>query len=212
MEPIDIHTHRPDAPLSAIRSVTPDTFIPVGEHLYSAGYHPWTLPPLTADAVEKLGQAARHPQTVAIGESGLDRLHPYPDLQMQWLDRHIRLAEATEKPLILHNVRYTAELIALHRKYRPAQAWILHGFRGKPDAARQLLDHGFYLSFGERYNEDALRAVPDERLFIETDESPVAVEELYRRAATVRGTTAETLADTIYRNVRSRFHIDRKGN
>ena len=65
----------------------------------------------------------------------------------------------------------------------------------------EYLKHGFYLSFGEKYQEVALCRVPADRLFIETDESEVSIGELYARAAEVRGISPEELGETLRRNV-----------
>ena len=47
--------------------------------------------------------------------------------------------------------------------------WIVHGFRGGPALARQLLDAGFDLSFGLRYNKESFDITPTERRYRETD-------------------------------------------
>ena len=62
------------------------------------------------------------------------------------------------------------------KEFQPKQAWIWHGFRGKPEQAKQMLDKGLYLSFGEFYSDEAMRVVPDDRLFLETDDSELDIE------------------------------------
>ena len=79
------------------------------------------------------------------------------------------------KPLVIHLVKAVDELLKVKRDLRPSNPWIIHGFRGKAALAEEYLKHGFYLSFGEKYQEVALCRVPADRLFIETDESEVSI-------------------------------------
>ncbi|MDE5929471.1 MAG: TatD family hydrolase, partial [Muribaculaceae bacterium] len=105
-----------------------------------------------------------------IGECGLDALRgPDMALQREVFLKHIGLSEALGKPLLIHAVRCWPELIALRHNLNPAQEWIIHGFRGKAELAAELLRHGFSLSFGLKYNEDAFRLTPPERRYRETD-------------------------------------------
>ncbi|HRN05206.1 MAG TPA: hypothetical protein PLL05_09210 [Muribaculaceae bacterium] len=40
--------------------------------------------------------------------------------------------------------------------------------------ARQLLDHGMYISMGIRHNPTAIAVIPRDRLLAETDDDPTA--------------------------------------
>lgn len=85
---------------------------------------------------------------------------------------HYELSETLRKPLILHIVKSFPEIIALRKQWKPTQPWIIHGFRGKPQLARELLAHGFHLSYGKKYNPASLVITPVSRLLRETDEMP----------------------------------------
>lgn len=85
---------------------------------------------------------------------------------------HYELSETLRKPLILHIVKSFPEIIALRKQWKPTQPWIIHGFRGKPQLARELLAHGFHLSYGKKYNLASLAITPASRLLRETDEMP----------------------------------------
>lgn len=85
---------------------------------------------------------------------------------------HYELSETLRKPLILHIVKSFPEIIALRKQWKPTQPWIIHGFRGKPQLARELLAHGFHLSYGKKYNPASLAITPASRLLRETDEMP----------------------------------------
>ena len=85
------------------------------------------------------------------------------------LTRHVALSERLGKPLLLHVVRAYAEILALHKRVRPSQPWIVHGFRGKPALALQLVKAGFYLSVGPDCPQATVDVIPLERLLHETD-------------------------------------------
>ncbi len=65
--------------------------------------------------------------------------------------------------------------MALKKELKPTQPWIIHGFRGKPQQAGQLLRAGFNLSLGPNFNPETARVIPSDRLHIETDDSPVTL-------------------------------------
>ena len=209
--PVDIHTHQqPQVPGEAIVNCFPETFVPQAEGWYSVGIHPWHITPSVASAVGSTRNDRRmyfeellqHPRVLAVGEAGLDKLAEASlSLQMEIFEYQARLAEAVDKPLIIHLVRAVDELLKLKQKIRPVKPWIIHGFRGKAALAEEYLRHGIYLSFGEKYHEEALRMIPPERLFIETDESTTPVGLLYERAAEIRETPLEELRETVRRNV-----------
>lgn len=208
MFPIDIHTHRlPFPPGEAIVNCYPETFAPQAEGWYSVGIHPWQAGQIAGDdglhtAIEQLRSLLRHPQVLAVGEAGIDKLTDAPvEWQLRLFEQQARLAEEAGKPLIIHLVKAAEELLRLKRTLRPSVPWLIHGFRGKAALAEVYLKHGFHLSFGEKYQGEALRAVPADRLFIETDESAVPIEQLYARAAEARGVPAAELKETICQNV-----------
>ncbi len=154
---------------------------------YSMGIHPWHTDSLPPDWKQRLDRAARQPGVVAIGEAGLDRLRGADlDTQLRVLERHVALSEELQLPLILHVVKAFNEIIALRRRLRPQQRWIIHGFRGKPQLARQLLDHGFDISLGEHFNPDTAAIIPSDRLHFETDTSPLPIATIATRVATAR--------------------------
>ncbi|MDE6655144.1 MAG: TatD family hydrolase, partial [Muribaculaceae bacterium] len=68
-----------------------------------------------------------------------------------------------------HIVRAFPEIIRLRRQEQPTQRWIIHGFRGKPELARELLRHGFDISIGREFNTASAAIIPPDRLFHETD-------------------------------------------
>lgn len=192
---IDIHTHRwpPEGrwsvccvpPEGLARALAGQAGVGHWHALVSSGVHPWRAAEEGADdALALLEQWADDPRLVAIGECGLDKYAPAPlARQLDVFARQARLAERAGKPLVVHCVGRVAELLALRRRIHPAQAWVVHGFRGKPPLAEELLRAGCALSFGERFNPASVRVTPLERLFVETDESALPIADIYARVA-----------------------------
>lgn len=161
----DIHTHNPQA-RDAIINLEPGMAMRA-DGLYSAGWHPWWAQP-RMDWVEAMAGDGR---VVAIGECGIDKRRGIGTVeeQLALTRRHAELAERLGLPLILHIVGAWSEIIGLRKEMRPRQEWIIHGFRGKPELARQLVCAGFGISLGKRYNPGVPAVVPEEKLYRETD-------------------------------------------
>lgn len=175
----DCHTHRTDA-RDAIINVSPDFTEFRPGLFYSVGIHPWLTAEMPADGIGRLMEllpiAARRSDVVAIGESGFDRLRGDMVLQRELFVQHARIADDLGKPLIIHCVRAWNDLLQARRDMEPHAPWIVHGFRGKPELARQLTDAGMYISLGERFNSAAAAVIPPERLLVETDESDLPID------------------------------------
>jgi TatD DNase family protein len=105
-------------------------------------------------------------------------------IQKDYFERQMILADRYKLPLIIHCVKAWDELLHLNQEHYAKNKRIVHGFRGKPELCRQLLDAGFYLSFGPRFNPLSLCLCPPDRRMMETDASGLSiqqVEELIRR-------------------------------
>ena len=217
---LDIHTHKLEAdslgksivnyPLLADSPLympfAGDVEVDRG-YYYSVGIHPWELTPDNLkQQSDFIIEHLPDKRIVAIGEGGLDKLKGASmEIQTAAFMAQMTLSMEYDLPLILHNVRMTDKILAVKKQFRPGQPWIWHGFRGKPEQVEQLQGKGLYLSFGEFYSDEAMRAVSDDRLFLETDESSLDIEELLYRAARVRGVGVETLRETIRRNIQNVF-------
>jgi TatD DNase family protein len=195
---IDIHTHRAGNSTSIANSFAPQA----DGFYYSAGIHPWDITPHSAALLQELATTATCANVVAIGECGIDKIKSPATIatQTEIFAAQARIANAVNKPLIIHCVKAHSELIALHRTITPTVAWILHGFRGNPTLAQQLLKEGFHLSFGEKFNPQSVAATPLHRLFVESDTSPLPIEDIYAAVAQAAGVGIETLAAAVQKN------------
>lgn len=175
----DIHTHRPGKASSVLSiSVTDVEQVLMSnekqeaKQYYSLQLHPWHLTGLQdiEAYVSKARQLHDDPCFVAIGECGLDALCTTPlPLQIEAFRTALQVADELQKPVIIHCVKLWSQLLAETKGHQGLM--IIHGFRKGPELASQLLDAGFSLSLGPRYNEEVLQIAPPEKLFRETDES-----------------------------------------
>ena len=196
----DVHTHND-------RTDDKHTIYNSNEYIedrkISIGIHPWDINDGWEEHFAAIRSEAYKDNVCTIGECGIDKLrsHTTIETQLKVFKAHALLAEEVQKPLIIHCVKGLDEITAIHKEIAPKQAWIIHGFRGKPQQAEQLVKNGFYISFGEMFNAESLRTTPKEKLFIESDESQTGINEIYRRIAETLDCTIEELATTIMQNV-----------
>ena len=193
MRLIDIHTHSFNAD---IRHAILNSTCHIPGRNISLGTHPWNITNNWQQQFAAIEKAVTELNVIAIGECGLDKLKSPVDIELQKeiFRAHALLAEKAEKPLIIHCVKAYDELIAIHKEVSPLQAWIIHGFRGKPEQAVQLARAGFYISLGEQFNPDSAKAIPTDRLFIESDESSATIADIYAAVAKAKGISIKELA------------------
>ena len=179
---VDIHTHNLQAPAGQAVINLPDAVFADAPFprrqgaSYSVGIHPM-YPGDWQKAFTAVTAMAEQPDIAAVGECGLDKLSPIPmEIQSEYFVKHLQLADELKKPLIIHCVRAWDELLQALRTVSPVAPRIVHGFRGKPQLAEQLLRVGFHLSFGPRFHADSLRLCPADRRHAETDDSSLTIE------------------------------------
>jgi TatD DNase family protein len=142
----------------------------------AVGFHPHDAKDCDDAAFAEIERLARDPRVVAIGECGLDYHYDYSprEVQRAVFERHIELARALDKPIIVHNRESTADMVEILS--RSGGRGILHSFTESLDVARQLVDLGYFISFSgivtfksaESLRETA-RRLPHDRVLIETD-------------------------------------------
>jgi TatD DNase family protein len=162
---------------------------------YSVGMHPWYLGNLASiqSGLEKMEIELANPQCIAIGECGLDMMTQTPmELQIKTFKDQIRLAERFNKPVIIHCVKAYNEILKLRKTMHAQTIWIFHGFNSSLQIAEQIIDAGCMLSFGHQLlqtRSKALEVLPmldADDFFLETDDHPVTIKEVYTRAAEIR--------------------------
>lgn len=123
---------------------------------------------------------------------------------MKAFSAQAELARRRRLPLVLHAVRAFPEILAeLRRDDLPG---VVHGFRGGAELARDLWRHGLRLSFGfslltSQKAQAAFRELPAAALLLESDTESRPLADIYALAASLRGTSAESMAELVGQNL-----------
>lgn len=212
---VNIHTHTisNDGSIQVVNHHFQKELIEVQAVHFSVGIHPWDIVVSESDDwINKLSELAKNPNVFAIGECGIDRYNETPlDIQEQVFVRQIELAEELHKPIIIHAVKSYSDMIRLKKSRSKNLPWILHGYNGNLQTTRQLLQHGFFFSFGiqllkarEKQLQSFL-AIPTEKLFFETDVCHQPIETIYNFAAPLLKVSVQELRAMIYQNYKQIF-------
>lgn len=145
------------------------------------GFHPNDAATWDDAMIATLAELHAHPKAVAVGETGLDyyRDAAPPERQRAAFVAQLALARALGKPIVIHHREAQDDLLAILRAavaaYGPLHG-VLHAFNGGPAFAAELLALGLHLGIGGPVTfknatalHDAVRALPLDRIVIETD-------------------------------------------
>lgn len=202
------------------------------EFIYAAvGVHPQDVEGMNDNVISMLADFAREPKVVAIGEIGLD--YHYDDvpkpLQKHWFARQILLARELKLPIIIHDRESHEDILKIVKKEKAKEVGgVFHCFSGSAEMAREVLDNNFYISIGgvatfknAKKIVDVIRAIPSDRLLIETD-SPYLAPEPFRgtrndssyirytamKVAEIREDSFENIARITCENAKRLFNIE----
>ncbi len=197
MRLIDFHTHQ--SPQSN-RLYNLPNLDPVSSP-FSIGIHPWYLNENWQQQLETIESHLKLPQAFALGEIGFDGIRgPSESIQQAAFQAQADLAKTHELPIILHCVKGLHLLQAYLKKNPDTAPIIWHGWNLKPTIAASLVNYPVYFSFGKQLlyadsnAQNWLKACPIEKIFFETDDSAVAIEEIYQQASVILGRSLEELA------------------
>ena len=195
----------------------------------TVGVHP-DSEDVAEPSFDDLVQRAALPRVVAIGETGLDyyRLNGRSVADMEWQRErfrvHIRAAQATAKPLVIHTRSASDDTLAILREEGEAAGGgaggVFHCFTETRAVATAALDMGFYISFSGILTfktaqdlREVAALVPMDRLLIETDSpylapvpyrgktnNPSYVPWVAKQLAEIKGCSAETIGEQTSRN------------
>ncbi|MDZ7739167.1 MAG: TatD family hydrolase [Bacteroidales bacterium] len=182
---------------------------------YSCGIHPWYIDEGALEGqLSELRRIASMDNVIALGEAGFDRIKGAESgLQEKAFIMQADLSEEMEKPLFIHCVKGWDELLKNHKEINPRMRWIIHGFRGKPELAGQLLDKGFYLSPWVEWairpaSKETIKSIPPDRLFLETDGFDIGIEPVYEVVAGHLGMETEKLKEQLWNNFNDLFALN----
>jgi TatD DNase family protein len=179
---------------------------------YSIGIHPWYIDEQRLeDDLQIIESKLQEPNCLALGECGLDKRIEIPlELQQKVFEKQLLLAQKYNKPVVIHCVASFQEIIAIKKQLKITVPMIIHGFSKNKQVAKQLIDNGFYISFGKYLLrnpelEAVFLSVPNDRFFLETDTVAESIEELYALATKYKNIEIEELQEIINKNFKTVF-------
>lgn len=193
----------------------------------AAGVHPHEAREVPADLEDRLAVLLKHPKVMAVGEIGLDYHYDFSprDIQIKVFELQLQVALEHDLPVIVHDREAHGDTLRLLKKYAPKG--VVHCYSGSAEMAAELLALGFYIGFtgvvtfkNARKVFEAARAVPLDRLLIETD-CPYMAPEPHRgkrcdssmltataaALAGLRGLDTQELLNLTCENARAAYHI-----
>jgi TatD DNase family protein len=156
----------------------------------AAGIHPNDVHEAEPDEWDRITRLVASGRVQAVGETGLDWYRDVAprDLQRDFFERHIRLAQKLGLPLVVHtreSIRDTLDMLREALSRGPL-AVVLHAFTGTTAEAAEAADLGCHLGFAGMVTfrsaadlRTVATTVPLDRLLIETD-SPFLSPEPFR--------------------------------
>jgi len=202
----NIHTHVSSGQATEIVNSTGNQ---VEFQLFSVGIHPWDSENSTLK-IGGLSEKLNSKRCIALGEIGLDKLKgPSMEIQLSVFKEQIALSEELELPVIIHCVRAWNELKQVKKALNPKQIWIFHGFT-KTRLYKEVLENGFYISIGtavftDEKVQEILLAIPNERLFLETDNSNCLISAVYQKVSELKKLPLHELEQILENNFKRVF-------
>lgn len=148
----------------------------------SCGVHPLYYDENNKDQVldeVALLEYASNNKVVAVGETGLDFFYApeTKEWQIDCFRKQIRVAKKLNKPLIIHTRDARQETLdILHEEEAEQVGGVLHCFTESIEMAEAAMKMGFYISVSgivtfknAKALQEVIKAVPLERLLVETD-------------------------------------------
>jgi len=216
MEFFNLHTHKSTIQPNVLEIVNQypqefDATIPY----YSIGIHPWFIIKERIEAdLAIIESKLQEANCLAVGECGLDKRTDIPmELQQMVFEKQLLLAQKYQKPVVIHCVAAFQEVIALKKKLNISAPMLIHGFSKKTQVAKQLVDAGFYISFGKYLLlntelEVVFKSVPNNRFFLETDTVEEGIEAVYNLAAKYKGISVKEIQKLVSSNFLEVFKIE----
>lgn len=177
--------------------------------LFSIGIHPWDA---DADFSKiEFENFISHQNCIAIGECGLDKLNGAElEFQKTIFKFQLDLALYYQKPVIIHCVKAFDEIIEICEPFQNKIPLIIHGFNKSQQLANQLINKGFYISFGDaifKKSDFDFNAISLDKIFLETDkDDKSSISEIYKSCAVSFNISENDLKAKIYSNFTNLFN------
>ena len=179
---------------------------------------------------ENLLKLSQHERVIAIGETGLDYFYApeTKEVQQDSFRKHIRVARALNKPLIIHTRDAREDTLDILREEKAAEVGgILHCFTESLEMAEAAIEMGFYISYSGIVTfknatelREVAKRIPNDKFLIETDapylapvphrgkqNQPAYVVDVAKHLASVRGQSVEEIAKLSTTNFKCLFNL-----
>lgn len=164
---------------------------------FTAGVHPHHAKDCTPETADELRALLAHPEAVAVGECGLDYFRNFspPDVQCRVFEMQLELAAVIGKPVFLHQRDAHDDFLEILARHRPGlRQAVVHCFTGDERELKGYLELDCHIGVtgwicDERrgmHLQDAVIAIPPDRLMMETDSPYLIPRDLRPKPATHR--------------------------
>ena len=215
MQFFNFHTHKYIHQIDVLELVNqyPQEF-EAGIPFYSIGIHPWYIVEARIKSdLEIIEIKLQESNCLALGECGLDKRIEIPlDLQQLVFEKQLLLAEKYRKPIVIHCVAAFQEVIEIKKRLKITIPMVIHGFSKNVQTAKQLIDNGFYISFGKYLLRNpelkiVFQSIPNDKFFLETDTVEETIREVYALAAQYKSIEVAELQKIINTNYKNVFDL-----
>lgn len=197
---------------------------------FTAGFHPTELKGYKEGDLDKIAELCAHKKCVALGEIGLDYHYPDTDkeLQRRVFIEQLYLADSLKMPVQIHSRDCAEDMLSILKQNAELlkSGALLHCYSHSTEMAEEFLKLGLRFSFGgastwkgSKKAKRTIAALPLSRILTETDSpymppasaygtfpnTPLAIPEILRSIADIKGVTAEEAQKTVEENARALF-------
>jgi TatD DNase family protein len=187
------------------------------------GIHPWNASSITGEAVEQLMACmiSNRERLIAIGEVGLDGVYAgsqgSAEVQIRVFQKMLEAASRLRLPVIVHSRKMAGAVLDYTASYDLSKV-ILHWYSGPVEFLRQIIQRGYYVTFGPsliyaKHIQEIAGETPIDLILTETDgpvqyhgilqkvkTTPRLIPYVVEKLAEIKGTTIQEVAAHILRN------------
>lgn len=193
------------------------------------GVHPHHAAEIADSDLDQVQELLQQGNGIAVGEIGLDYHYDFAPRprQHEVFRRQLQIAKAVGLPAVIHNRESDEDVLRiLEEEQDGSLRFQLHCFSSGMDVLEQAVGLGGMISFTGNITfskgalDEVVRAVPDDRIMIETDapymtpiphrgkrNEPAFVELVAQKMAELRGTTLQEIMTTTTANAKRFFQL-----
>ena len=202
------------------------------KNVYAAvGFHPSDINDVSDEDFEQTMNLLKEEKTIALGEIGLDyyweKNESQKEKQKEWFKRQILVANAYNKPIIIHNREAFEDCLKILKDNKPIASGVMHCYSGSVEFLKSVLDLGLMIGLdgpvtfkNSKTPKEVAKNVPLGNLLLETDcpyltphpyrgtlNAPKYLPLIAKEIAALRDTSIEEIESTTTLNAKKLFKI-----